>query len=92
MNYDASTVPPLVLREPARSFPFLTDGDDLYLVEGWRAESANPKRFEVRRLTAAERSLVERALRDAAEESAYRLAARRPTLSGRARPARPARS
>jgi hypothetical protein len=85
MLYDAVAAPPPLACEPARSFPFLTDGEALYLIEGWRAEASSPKRARVRKLGARERALVEEALRDAAEEAVYR-------VSGRARRARRARS
>jgi hypothetical protein len=85
MSYDAAPPSAPLLCERARSFPFLTDGETLYLIEGWRAEASPPRRIRARKLGARERALVEEALRDAAEEAAYR-------VSGRVRPARPARS
>jgi hypothetical protein len=92
IQYEAVPVPTLLIRESARSSPFLTDGEELYLVEGWRAEGAPRKRIRARRLSKAERSIVEHALRDAAEEAAYRLFARAGALTDRARRARPGRA
>jgi hypothetical protein len=91
-QYEAGSVHTPLAREPARSFPFLTDGEGLYLVEDWHAEGAHPKRLRARRLSKAERTLVEGALRDAAEEAAYRITVLGPSLSDRSRRARPGRA
>jgi len=80
-DYPTTPCPPLLLREPPRSFPFVTDGQNVYAVENWRAERPHGSRLRVRRLTPRQSAILEEALLDAAEEAAYR-------LSGRARPRR----
>ena len=91
VQYETGQLRAHLAREPARSFPFLTDGEGLYLVEDWRADRAHPKHLRARRLSKAEQSLVVGALRDAAEEAAYRVAVPTSALSVRARRARPVR-